>query len=163
MGFIKSELFDTLKNTLENFMGEIQNFGFVSNGSRIYSALVHSRKSALDFNFTANARSSIYSAATFCPPGPSGNPSSRNMEGFLNIPPKRGVFRGFDRFPESRRKKSVPREPSRFRPYFLKFGAFREQQQTYLVGFQAYDTLFEPCLYGHTQWEVQIPLLFIQG
>ncbi|TBU52098.1 trehalase-domain-containing protein [Dichomitus squalens] len=35
-GFIESELFDTMKNTLENFMGEIQNFGFVSNGSRIY-------------------------------------------------------------------------------------------------------------------------------
>ncbi|EJF56038.1 glycoside hydrolase family 37 protein [Dichomitus squalens LYAD-421 SS1] len=35
-GLIKSELFDTVKDTLENFMDEIQNFGFIPNGGRIY-------------------------------------------------------------------------------------------------------------------------------
>ncbi|TBU41425.1 hypothetical protein BD309DRAFT_981874 [Dichomitus squalens] len=48
-GFIESELFDTMKNTLENFMGEIQNFGFVSNGSRIYYELLLSSQNAFGF------------------------------------------------------------------------------------------------------------------
>ena len=35
-GLIKSELFDTVKDTLENFMDELENFGFIPNGGRIY-------------------------------------------------------------------------------------------------------------------------------
>ena len=35
-GLIKSELYDVVKETLENFMDELQNFGFIPNGGRIY-------------------------------------------------------------------------------------------------------------------------------
>ncbi|PIL35118.1 hypothetical protein GSI_02906 [Ganoderma sinense ZZ0214-1] len=35
-GLIKSELYDVVKETLENFMDELENFGFIPNGGRIY-------------------------------------------------------------------------------------------------------------------------------
>ncbi|KAI0754492.1 glycoside hydrolase family 37 protein [Daedaleopsis nitida] len=35
-GLIKSELFDIVKATLENFMDELKDFGFIPNGGRIY-------------------------------------------------------------------------------------------------------------------------------
>lgn len=35
-GLIKSELYDIVKETLENFMDELQNFGFIPNGGRTY-------------------------------------------------------------------------------------------------------------------------------
>ncbi|KAI0329049.1 glycoside hydrolase [Cubamyces sp. BRFM 1775] len=35
-GLIKSELFDIVNDTLQNFMDEIENFGFIPNGGRIY-------------------------------------------------------------------------------------------------------------------------------
>ena len=35
-GLIKSELMDMVKETLENFMDELDNFGFIPNGGRIY-------------------------------------------------------------------------------------------------------------------------------
>ena len=35
-GLIESELLDTVKDTLENFMDELENFGFIPNGGRIY-------------------------------------------------------------------------------------------------------------------------------
>ena len=37
-GLIKSELYDTVKSTLENFMDELKNFGFIPNGGRTYCA-----------------------------------------------------------------------------------------------------------------------------
>ncbi|KAL7279642.1 hypothetical protein ACG7TL_006048 [Trametes sanguinea] len=35
-GLIKSELFDIVNDTLQNFMDELENFGFIPNGGRIY-------------------------------------------------------------------------------------------------------------------------------
>ncbi|OJT12984.1 Trehalase [Trametes pubescens] len=35
-GLIESELFSTVNDTLQNFMDEIENFGFIPNGGRIY-------------------------------------------------------------------------------------------------------------------------------
>ena len=35
-GLIQSQLFDIAKDTLENFMDEIEKFGFIPNGGRIY-------------------------------------------------------------------------------------------------------------------------------
>ncbi|KAH7910486.1 glycoside hydrolase family 37 protein [Hygrophoropsis aurantiaca] len=35
-GLIQSELYDTVNATLQNFMDEIENFGFIPNGGRIY-------------------------------------------------------------------------------------------------------------------------------
>ncbi len=35
-GLIQSELYDIVKDTLENFMDELENFGFIPNGGRIY-------------------------------------------------------------------------------------------------------------------------------
>lgn len=35
-GLIQSQLFDIAKDTLENFMDEIERFGFIPNGGRIY-------------------------------------------------------------------------------------------------------------------------------
>ncbi|RPD56072.1 glycoside hydrolase family 37 protein [Lentinus tigrinus ALCF2SS1-7] len=35
-GLIKSQLYDIVKDTLENFMDELENFGFIPNGGRIY-------------------------------------------------------------------------------------------------------------------------------
>lgn len=35
-GLIKSGLNDVVKETLENFMDELENFGFIPNGGRIY-------------------------------------------------------------------------------------------------------------------------------
>ena len=35
-GLIQSELLDTVKDTLENFMDELEKFGFIPNGGRIY-------------------------------------------------------------------------------------------------------------------------------
>lgn len=35
-GLLKSELYDIVKDTLENFMDELENFGFIPNGGRIY-------------------------------------------------------------------------------------------------------------------------------
>jgi alpha,alpha-trehalase len=35
-GLIQSELFDIAKDTLENFMDELDRFGFIPNGGRIY-------------------------------------------------------------------------------------------------------------------------------
>ncbi|KAI0823980.1 glycoside hydrolase [Trametes gibbosa] len=35
-GLIQSELFSTVNDTLQNFMDEIENFGFIPNGGRIY-------------------------------------------------------------------------------------------------------------------------------
>ncbi len=38
-GLIESELFSTVNDTLQNFMDEIENFGFIPNGGRIYCKL----------------------------------------------------------------------------------------------------------------------------
>ena len=35
-GLLKSELYDTVNNTLQNFMDEIQNWGFIPDGGRTY-------------------------------------------------------------------------------------------------------------------------------
>ena len=35
-GLIKSELFSVVNSTLQNFMDEIERFGFIPNGGRIY-------------------------------------------------------------------------------------------------------------------------------
>ena len=35
-GLLKSELYDTVNDTLQNFMDEIQNWGFIPNGGRTY-------------------------------------------------------------------------------------------------------------------------------
>jgi len=35
-GLIESQLFDIVNATLQNFMDELQNFGFIPNGGRIY-------------------------------------------------------------------------------------------------------------------------------
>jgi len=35
-GLLKSELYDIAKNTLENFMDELAQYGFIPNGGRIY-------------------------------------------------------------------------------------------------------------------------------
>ena len=39
-GLIQSELYDIVKDTLENFMDELENFGFIPNGGRIYCAFL---------------------------------------------------------------------------------------------------------------------------
>ncbi|KAH9932786.1 glycoside hydrolase family 37 protein [Epithele typhae] len=36
LGLIESELFSTVNDTLQNFMDELENFGFIPNGGRIY-------------------------------------------------------------------------------------------------------------------------------
>lgn len=35
-GLLQSELYDTVNATLQNFMDEIEDFGFIPNGGRIY-------------------------------------------------------------------------------------------------------------------------------
>jgi alpha,alpha-trehalase len=35
-GLIESELFDIVNSTLQNFMDELEHFGFIPNGGRIY-------------------------------------------------------------------------------------------------------------------------------
>ena len=35
-GLLKSELFSTANDTLQNFMDELEQFGFIPNGGRIY-------------------------------------------------------------------------------------------------------------------------------
>ena len=35
-GLLKSELYDTVNGTLQNFMDEIRDFGFIPNGGRTY-------------------------------------------------------------------------------------------------------------------------------
>ena len=35
-GLLKSELYDIANDTLQNFMDEIEHFGFIPNGGRIY-------------------------------------------------------------------------------------------------------------------------------
>lgn len=35
-GLIKSELFDLVNDTLQNFMDELEHIGFIPNGGRIY-------------------------------------------------------------------------------------------------------------------------------
>lgn len=39
-GLLKSELYDTVNGTLQNFMDEIQDFGFIPNGGRTYCEFV---------------------------------------------------------------------------------------------------------------------------
>jgi neutral trehalase len=38
LGLIQSELFDIAKQTLQNFLDEIEHIGFIPNGGRIYCA-----------------------------------------------------------------------------------------------------------------------------
>ena len=38
-GLLKSELFDIANGTLQNFMDELDKFGFIPNGGRIYCEL----------------------------------------------------------------------------------------------------------------------------
>lgn len=38
-GLLKSELFDIVNATLQNFMDELTDFGFIPNGGRIYCKL----------------------------------------------------------------------------------------------------------------------------
>ena len=35
-GLLKSQLYDVVNSTLQNFMDQIQEFGFIPNGGRIY-------------------------------------------------------------------------------------------------------------------------------
>lgn len=68
-GLLKSELYDIVNSTLQNFMDEIETLGFIPNGGRIYcQSFVSSQTSAGNFpNLPTFIRSQPVSTTSFHP------------------------------------------------------------------------------------------------
>ena len=66
-GLLKSELYDIANSTLQNFMDEINTFGFIPNGGRIYcesaSVCIHLGTQELTSTQTWTGRSPLSSRA----------------------------------------------------------------------------------------------------